>query len=116
RRLADLEEIQLLRAPRCDRSAGDRLAAGDRVDQRTLAHVRAAREGDLGKVRLGQEVQRRRREQELDAPGEQPARLFDEVGIVRGHYRMTKGEELTLPPCSARPRATFQRRPSPPGP
>src|SRR5690606_16698556 len=80
-RIADLEEVQFLRAPGRDRRARDRLAAGYRVDERALADVRAARESDLGEVGFGQEVERRRGEQELDAAGEQPARFFAEVRV-----------------------------------
>src|SRR5690606_39561320 len=56
-------EVEFLRPAGGYRSAGYRLAPGDGVDQRALANVRTAGEGDLRKVAIGQEVERRGREQ-----------------------------------------------------
>src|SRR5690606_597875 len=76
-------EVEFLRPAGGYRSAGYRLAPGDGVDQRALANVRTAGEGDLRKVAIGQEVERRGREQELDPAGEQTARFFDQrVGLA----------------------------------
>src|SRR3546814_7429194 len=57
---ANVEEVQFLRAPRRHRGARERLAPGERVQERRLADVRAARERDLGNGSVGQKLQRRR--------------------------------------------------------
>ena len=79
-RQADVEEVQFLRAARRDRSARDRLAAGQRVEQRRFADVGAAGEGHFGKVGIGQEFQRGGGFQELDPAGEQPPGFLGQRG------------------------------------
>ena len=75
-RLADVEEIELLRPARRVRRARQTLAVGERIEQRALADVRAPGEGDFRHVGVGQKLQLGRRLQELDRPGEQLARAF----------------------------------------
>src|SRR3546814_4347252 len=67
---ANVEEVQFLRAPRRHRGARERLAPGERVQERRLADVRAARERDLGNGSVGQKLQRRRGFEESDRAGE----------------------------------------------
>jgi GTP cyclohydrolase I len=55
------------------------VAVGQRVEQRALADVGAAGEGDLRHVGSGRNFQLGRRLQELDRPGEQLARALGEV-------------------------------------
>ena len=85
-RLAHVEEVQLLGAAGRVRSARQGVAAGQRVEQRRLAHVRAARERDLGHFLAGQELQRRRGLQERDRAGEGLSRGLDHIFVEPAHF------------------------------
>ena len=71
------EEDQLLGAARRVRGAGQRVAAGERVDQARLADIGAADERDLDAAHLRQRRDRACRRQELPVGGEQPPAAFD---------------------------------------
>ncbi|KAG5729927.1 hypothetical protein E4T56_gene5777, partial [Termitomyces sp. T112] len=82
RHAAHVEEVQLLRAPRRDRGTRQRLAPGDGVKQRGLAHIRPPGKGDLRHHRIGQELQRGRRKQKVHAPGKDLPGALDQFKIV----------------------------------
>ena len=98
-RPADIEEIELLRAPRGHRSARNRLAAGQRVQERGLAHVRTPAKGDLRHLRIGQEMELRRGLEEIDRPRKElRCRLLARGGIVRVGHAPNSSPLACLPP------------------
>ena len=84
-RLADVEEVELLRPPRRVRRARQAVAVGQRVEQRRLADVRPARERHFGHVGVGQMLELRRGFEERDRPGEGLARGLDRVLVELAH-------------------------------
>ena len=86
RGFAHFEEVEFLRAARRDRSTRDRLAPGQRIEQRALAHVRASAEGDLGYGGFGQELELRRRKEEIHPAREQLARAPFERGPLGSFF------------------------------
>src|SRR6056297_1217195 len=85
--VAEREEVDLLRPSRRVRSAGERLPAGQRVYQRRLADVRAAREADLDPVRRRKTLERDDTLQELRPAGEELS-----ARLPRGVVRLGEGE------------------------
>ena len=83
---AKIEEDELLRAARRARRARERRAAGQRVDERGLADVRAAGEGDLRRPDRRQAVGTRGGENEFAIAREQ---LAASLGPVRREGRFT---------------------------
>ena len=81
-RFAHFKEVQLLRAPRRDRGAGDRFAARHRIEQRALADVGTSGKGDFRHLGIGQELERRRALQKLHAARKQLASGFGQIGFV----------------------------------
>src|SRR5262249_48159241 len=73
----------LLRAAGRARGARERRSAGERVDERGLADVRAAGEGDFDRPYWRQAVGARRREDELAGTCEQVAPRLGPVGRNR---------------------------------
>ena len=98
RGIADLEEIEFLRAARRHRGARDRLAPGKRVEQRALTHVRPAAEGDLGHGGFGQELELRGREEEIHPTRKQLVRTPFERGPLDGFLF---GHQLALAASAA---------------
>ena len=75
-RIADVEIVELLRAPRRDRGSCKPVAIGQRVEQRRFADVRAAGKGDLRDARRGQMLECGRRFQKGDRTRKQLAGAF----------------------------------------
>ena len=110
--VAEREEDQLLGSPGRVRRARQRRAAGQRVDQRRLADVGAAGEGDLRRADRRQAVGLGGGEEEIAGPGEQLApgldRLRREVGVeAGGHVGLRRGARAssdcpTAPPSRRR--------------
>ena len=95
-RLADLEEVELLGAARRVRGAGEGAASGQPVEQRRLADVGAAGEGDLRHGRVGQELELGRRLEERDRPGKElPGQLG--LRLIVGAHRARGRGFLRLP-------------------
>ena len=77
-RLADVEEVELLRPPRRVGGAGEAVAVGQRLSSDDLPTLERPAKAISGTVGIGQELQLRRRLQEGDRPGKElPGRLLE---------------------------------------
>ena len=119
---AQREEIELLRAAGRMRHARERLAAGQRIDERGLADIGAAGEGEFGGAAGRQVALLGRRPDEVTGAGEELAALLDVIGRVLGHQaalrpnvlaRLSQSSNGTparfmMKPCWATDRRLFQ--------
>ena len=77
---AEIEEINLLGPARRMAGAGQRLAAGQRIDEARLADIRAAGEGDFGQIVRRQAINLDRAQYEPALLREEAPARFDVLG------------------------------------
>ena len=99
---AHVEEVEFLRPPRRVRRAGERIATGQRVEQRGLAHIGPPRERDFGHAGIGNELERRRGFQEGDRAGEDLPRGLDRFGGEGIRHAPTLPPPLSSPDAAHR--------------
>jgi hypothetical protein len=103
--LAQREVVDFLRAARRVRGPRQRLAPGQRIDQRRFPDIRSPGEADLGTVGGGQAVHRDHPLEERGAAGEEPAPRLGAGGIGVGGEGKGQGAHapVTVSPRAMRP-------------
>ena len=89
KRLADVEEVELLGPSRRIRGSGEGAPVGESVEKRGLADVGAPGESHFRYARIGQEPEPRRRFQERDRPRKELARSLVQICLGFAHFAGT---------------------------